>query len=70
MYIAYGALDEFNIQAQVESFLFLARQRGLNIHVTHDPEGKHDLPSGLRLFPDGIRWAAPHLAPYGPRPAK
>jgi pimeloyl-ACP methyl ester carboxylesterase len=66
MYIAYGGRDEFNIDAQVESFLFRACQRGLDIGVGYDPKGKHDEATGIRLFPGAMAWAAPRIPP--PRP--
>lgn len=64
MYIGYGGKDEFNIDAQVESFLHRARQRGLTVEVGYDPEGQHDMETGVKLFPGSVRWLGPHLAPY------
>jgi pimeloyl-ACP methyl ester carboxylesterase len=66
MYIGYGGRDEFNIDAQVESFLFLARERGLCIAVGYDPKGRHNLATALRLMPDLFEWLSPLLAPYSP----
>jgi hypothetical protein len=66
MYIGYGGLDEFNIDAQVESFLYHARQRGLTVAVGYDPRGKHDLATALRLLPGALDWLGPRLAPYAP----
>jgi S-formylglutathione hydrolase FrmB len=59
LYVAYGGKDEFNINAQVESFLHRAKERGIAIAVEFDPLGRHDTESGLRLIPGAIRWAAP-----------
>lgn len=66
MYVAYGGRDQFNLDAQVESFLYRARQRGLCVAVGYDPQGKHDLATAYRLFPDILSWLAPRLAPYSP----
>jgi S-formylglutathione hydrolase FrmB len=66
MFIAYGGKDQFNIDAQVESFLFVAKERGLCVGVNYDPKGKHDLQTGLRLFPGVAAWLAQRLAPYCP----
>jgi hypothetical protein len=66
MFIAYAGRDQFNIDAQVESFLYLARDRGLNVGVSYDPNGKHDTATGRRLFPDAVEWLAPLLIPYAP----
>ena len=51
MYIAYGGRDQFKIDAQVESFLYRARQKGLEVGVGYDPNGTHDVKTGLKLLP-------------------
>jgi S-formylglutathione hydrolase FrmB len=66
MFIAYAGRDQFNIDAQVESFLYLAQDRGLTVDVSYDPKGRHDARTGQRLFPDVIDWLAPLLKPYAP----
>jgi S-formylglutathione hydrolase FrmB len=66
MYIAYAGRDEFNIDAQVESFLYVARHRGLTVAVGYDPKGRHNLATARRLYPDLLRWLAPRIAPYAP----
>jgi S-formylglutathione hydrolase FrmB len=66
MYVAYGGRDQFNIDAQVESFLFVAHLRGLEVGVGYDPDGKHDRPTAKRLMPGIVKWLAPRLAPYAP----
>lgn len=58
LYVAYGGKDEFNVAAQVESFLHQARFRGLEVTVEYEPNGKHDLRSGLRMLPGALDWAA------------
>jgi hypothetical protein len=67
MFIAYGGKDQFNIAAQVESFLYVARQRGLNVGVAYDPNGMHDFATALRLFPEITSWLRPRVAPYAPK---
>jgi S-formylglutathione hydrolase FrmB len=68
MFIGYGGRDEFNIDAQVESFLYVARQRGLDVVVAYDPTGHHTPATGFRLLPDFIAWLGPVMAGYeGPR---
>jgi len=66
MYVAYGGKDQFNIDAQVESFLYVAHQRGLEVGVGYDPQGKHNRRTAERLLPGIIEWIAPRLAPYAP----
>lgn len=58
LYVAYGGRDEFNVAAQVESFLYKARARGIEVTADYDPEGGHDLRTGLKLFPSAVRWTA------------
>lgn len=64
-FVAYGGRDEFNVAAQVESFVWRARERGLEVGVAYDPRGKHDLATGLRLWPEVLRWAAKHTPAPG-----
>jgi hypothetical protein len=64
MFIGYAGRDEFNIDAQVESFLHVARQRGLEIKVAFDPRGHHTVATGFRLFPEFVRWLGPLLRGY------
>lgn len=66
MYVAYGGRDQFNIHAQVESFLYRARERSLTVAVGYDPNGKHDLATALKLFPGIVEWLRPLLTPYSP----
>jgi S-formylglutathione hydrolase FrmB len=66
MYVAYGGKDQFNIDAQVESFLFAAKHRGHCITVAYDPNGKHDLKTALRFLPGILDWLHPQLAPFAP----
>jgi S-formylglutathione hydrolase FrmB len=66
MYVAYGANDQFNIAAHVNSFLFVAHRRGLEVGIGYDPNGKHNLATAERLLPGIIAWLGPRLAPFAP----
>jgi S-formylglutathione hydrolase FrmB len=66
MYIAYGGRDQFNIAAQVESFLYRAKERGLTVDVVYDPKGKHDVRTAMKMLPATIDWLASRLAPFSP----
>ncbi len=66
MFVAYGGLDEYNVTAQADSFLYVARHRGIEVGVAYDPRGRHNAASAEKLFPDLVRWLAPRLAPYAP----
>ena len=66
LFVGYGGKDELNIDAQVESFLYLAQGRGLEVEVSYLPKGRHDLETTLLLLPDVFRWLAPKLCAYAP----
>jgi pimeloyl-ACP methyl ester carboxylesterase len=75
LFVAYGGRDEFNLDAQIESFLYRARQRGLEVAVRYDPWGHHNRRTALRFAPDLIAWLAQQLSspsaavvPGGPPP--
>jgi S-formylglutathione hydrolase FrmB len=66
MYVAYAGRDEYNIDAQVESFLYRAKQRGLDVAVGYDPRGRHNTKTALKLFPGIVDWLAPQIQPFAP----
>jgi S-formylglutathione hydrolase FrmB len=66
MYVGYGGKDEFNIDAQVESFLYLTKCRGITVGVGYLRRGRHNVRTAVRLFPGIVEWLAPLLAPYSP----
>jgi S-formylglutathione hydrolase FrmB len=66
MFIAYAGKDQFFIDAQVESFLYVTRERGLKVEVAYDPRGKHDRATALKFLPRIVDWLAARLGPYGP----
>jgi pimeloyl-ACP methyl ester carboxylesterase len=73
MFIGYGGKDQFNIDAQVESFLYIANERGLPVEVSYVPQGKHNYRTAFKIIPDLFDWLAEQLRPYapayvGPRP--
>jgi hypothetical protein len=68
MYVGYGGKDEFNIDAQVESFLYLCKLRGISVGVGYEPHGRHDMATALRLWPGLVEWLGTRLQPYTPLP--
>jgi S-formylglutathione hydrolase FrmB len=66
MFVAYGGKDEFNIDAQVESFLYRARERCLAVTVVYDPNGRHNTQTARKFVDPLTDWLAPRLAPYSP----
>jgi S-formylglutathione hydrolase FrmB len=63
LFVAYGGKDEFNVTAQVDSFLYFAHQRGIDVTVDFDPNGRHDLATGMRQLPRALQWAAKRVKP-------
>jgi S-formylglutathione hydrolase FrmB len=61
MFIGYGGRDEFNIDAQVESFLYKTKQKGLTIQVAYDPKGRHNYPTVAKLQPFLYDWLRTQL---------
>jgi S-formylglutathione hydrolase FrmB len=61
MYVAFGGRDEFNIDAQIESFLYRARQRGLEVTSVYDPHGHHNTRTAREFAPSLICWLAARL---------
>lgn len=66
MFVAYVGRDAFNIEPQVDSFLYIARSKGFTVSTVFDPEGRHNMVSGRKLLPSLLAWLAPRLEPYPP----
>jgi S-formylglutathione hydrolase FrmB len=66
MFVAYGKKDEFNMDAQIESFLYVAHQRGLEVTALYDPNGRHDLATAKKFLNPVIDWLASRMAPFAP----
>jgi hypothetical protein len=45
----------------VESFLYRAKERGIEVGVGFDPDGRHNSESGLRLLPGALKWIGPRV---------
>ncbi len=63
LYIAYAGRDNFNLEAQAESFLYRADQRGIHIDVDYLPNGHHDKPTVVRMLPPALDWLGDRLRP-------
>ena len=66
MFAGYGSHDQFNLDAQVESFVALAKQRGLTIAVDRIQHGRHDSRTAIKILPDLFHWLSPQVAPFSP----
>jgi S-formylglutathione hydrolase FrmB len=63
IYVNYPGRDNFNFDAQAESFQWLAAQRGIEVTLVRDPNAAHR----LSYFRDNMRptfiWLGQHLLP-------
>ncbi len=66
MFVGFGGRDNWNFDAQSESFLWLARQRGFPVDSDRDARGRHALPYFHRGEDAALRWLAEHLLPPVP----
>lgn len=66
MFVGYGGRDEYNIDAQVESFLYYCKFKNIAVAVAYEPDGRHDFHTAVKLLPSAIRWLGPQLEPYAP----
>ena len=66
IYVHSGCRDEYNFDAQDESFVWLAVQKGVEVTVARDPDGNH----GPRYFRDNLPcaflWLGRYLVPPPP----
>lgn len=67
LYVAYGGMDEFNVAAQVESFLHFANKRGINVTVDYDPNGRHNLKTGQKMVPAAFQWVSQRVLAFNDR---
>jgi len=68
MFIGYGGRDEFNVDAQVESFLYLCKHRGIAVSVAYDPHGHHNAALASECAPALFEFLAQRLSGCGPCP--
>jgi S-formylglutathione hydrolase FrmB len=64
MFVGYGRLDQFNLDAQVKSFLYVAEQRGIHITVAYRHWGRHDRRTALSFVPDVLDFLEHELAQF------
>ncbi|CAN5372608.1 hypothetical protein BH11PLA2_BH11PLA2_33590 [soil metagenome] len=66
MFIGYAGRDEFNLNAQADHFLDVARQRGICATTLFLPDGNHSVATGKRMIPEFAAWLSTTLSPYVP----
>lgn len=67
IYVNYPGCDNFNFDAQDESFAWLATQQGVSVHLESDPLGRHSLLYFRANHVPAYRWLAGHLLPPADR---
>src|ERR1700759_3993278 len=63
IYANYGGRDNFNFDAQVESFAWLASTRGIAVTLERDPEGTHSLRYLRENMERMLLWLGQHILP-------
>jgi S-formylglutathione hydrolase FrmB len=63
IYVQYGGRDEWNFDAQDESFAWLAAQRGIEVTLVKDPEAQHNARFFRDALPSAFLWLGQRLLP-------
>lgn len=63
IYVNYPALDNYNFDAQAESFAWLAARRGVVVDLVAVPGARHNLRYIEDAEPDAYHWLGCHLLP-------
>jgi S-formylglutathione hydrolase FrmB len=66
IYVNYPGRDNFNFDAQAESFQWLAAQRGIEVTLVRDPEAGHRLSYFRNNMRPTFIWLGQHLLPPVP----
>ena len=66
LFVAYVGKDDFNLDAQAESFLYRAKQKCIPITVRYLPNRHHGRRSAIAFLPDVITWMNEKLCKYAP----
>jgi S-formylglutathione hydrolase FrmB len=63
LYVNYPGRDNYNFDAQDESFAWLAAQRGIAVELAEIPSGRHNLPYIEHAQPLTYVWLGRHILP-------
>jgi S-formylglutathione hydrolase FrmB len=63
IYVNYGGRDNFNFDAQVESFAWLAGTKGIAVTLDRDPKGTHSFRYLKDNMGRAIIWLGQHILP-------
>jgi hypothetical protein len=67
IYVNYPGRDNYNFDAQDQSFAWLAARRGVAIDLSCDPRGQHNLSYIERAELPAYLWLGQHVLPPAPR---
>jgi S-formylglutathione hydrolase FrmB len=65
MLVTIAGKDNFNLDAQAESFVYLARHRGLKVDVQHEPSGRHNIATAQKMIPPILHWLNERMIEHG-----
>ncbi len=63
IYVNYPGRDNYNFDAQAESFAWLAARRGIAVDLSSVPGAHHNLPYIEGAEPPAYQWLAQHILP-------
>ncbi|MHC5542093.1 alpha/beta hydrolase [Singulisphaera rosea] len=63
IYVNYPERDNYNFDAQAQSFAWLAAQKGVEVTQEYAPRGRHNLSYFRNNHERAYRWLAQHLLP-------
>ena len=66
LFIGYAEKDEFNLDAQAEHFIDVAAKKGIHPTVLKVKDGRHNVKTGVSMFPAMAKFLTPALGPYAP----
>jgi hypothetical protein len=67
MYVAYPGRDNYNFDAQDQSFAWLAARQGIAVTLVRDPKGRHNLPYFEEAEHPAFEWLGRQILPPTPR---
>ena len=65
MFVSIAGKDNFNLDAQAESFVYLARRRGLQVDTYYEPKGTHSIATAQKMIPVILNWLDERLRENG-----
>jgi S-formylglutathione hydrolase FrmB len=67
LYVGYPGRDNYNFDAQDQSFAWLAARRGIDVTLVRDPKGRHNLPYFEEAEKGAYDWIGRQILPPIPR---